>query len=253
MLKQLENHEQIVRKVTGIGNGAHIFAPKEWLGQEVIIVRPAKSLKEKILSLLGSHLEEIEGLYLYGSHARNEAETGSDIDLLIISGRKIKIKSRGYEIISIKKEDITGSIKIAPILIYSILSDAKPIINAQLLEDLRKKYPPKKSDLKFYIKETKSIMKINKSLISRKENLDGVAYSLILRLKGLYIIKCLLSGKKYSNNAFESWIEENAGGIDYKAIDKAYKSIKRDQKLTIILNPQDLEKLLNLLKDNLKI
>jgi putative transposon-encoded protein len=46
MLKQ----EQLLRKVTEIGNGAHVFAPKEWIGEEVFIVRtPKKNLKEKIL------------------------------------------------------------------------------------------------------------------------------------------------------------------------------------------------------------
>ena len=35
--------EQIIREVKKIGNGAHIFTPKEWIGEKVIIVRTKKN------------------------------------------------------------------------------------------------------------------------------------------------------------------------------------------------------------------
>lgn len=85
-----------MRLVTSIGNGAHIFAPKEWLGEEVIIIRKAerKSLKQKILDVLNGHLENILGVYLYGSQARGEADKSSDIDLLVVTTRKTSIKKK---------------------------------------------------------------------------------------------------------------------------------------------------------------
>ncbi len=242
--------EQLVRKVTKVGNGAHIFAPKEWLGEEVIIIR--HSIKDKIFSLLGQNLMHIKGVYLYGSNARGEAESGSDIDLLLIADRKIKIKADNYEIISLKEEDIKKAINISPVLMYSILSEAKPIINAPLLETFRKEYQPKFHDFKKYLEETKNLSKAHKDLIKEKKNLIGVAYSLILRLKGIYIINCLISEKKYLNKEFEFWLKKELPNVNLDLIIKAYKSIKRDKKSHLILNCEELSKVLGLLDRELK-
>ena len=35
----MEVHEQVIREVKEFGNGAHVFAPKEWLGEVVFVVR----------------------------------------------------------------------------------------------------------------------------------------------------------------------------------------------------------------------
>ena len=185
-------HEQIIRKVTGIGNGAHIFAPKEWLGEEVFVVRhQKKSLKESILSVIEPHLEHIEGAYLYGSYARKEQTKDSDIDLLLITSKKLKIKKQGYEIISIEKEKVQEAIKIAPILIYSALSEAVPIINIKLLNELKSKYNPKLSDFKEFLESTKRVISINEQFLEedkkneKKKESENIPYPLILRLKGV--------------------------------------------------------------------
>ena len=58
-------NEQLIRKVGVVGNGAHIFVPKEWIGEKVIVIKaPAKELKEQILDVLNPYLENIEGAYL---------------------------------------------------------------------------------------------------------------------------------------------------------------------------------------------
>lgn len=246
--------EQLIRKVTQIGNGAHIFAPKNWLGEEVIIVKtPKKSLKEKVLFLLSPYLEYIEGAYLYGSHARNEAEEDSDIDLLIITDRKLKIKTPNCEIVCLQKNEIKKAIKISPILIYSALAEAKPVINSRLLEELKTKYKPKKSDFQDYIKETKNIIEINKEFIElEKDNKyiesEAIPYSLILRLRGIFIIKELLRGGKYSNKNFKIWIKENLQNLDYSSVFNAYKSVKRNIKGKFILKKDDLLGILSLLE-----
>jgi len=245
MIKQ----EQLIRKVTKIGNGAHIFAPKEWLGEEVIIIKSAGTLKERILSLLKDQLEHIEGIYLYGSYAREDHDLESDIDLLIISDKKQRIKSPKYEIISISKDNIEKAIKSNPILMYSLLSEARPIMNSPLLERLKDEYKPKKRYLETSLKEISGILKINKEAIEdcihEKRNVpDGIVYSIVLRLRELHLARLLLSGKPYNKKGFLDLIGSKAYS--------AYLRIKRDEKELDNANPGDIAGLIELSEKWLK-
>ena len=132
--QQFSDKEQIVREVTLIGNGAHVFTPKEWAGEEVFIIRtPRQSLNKRIIGVLEPYLKYIEGAYLYGSYARKEQRKDSDIDILIIVNKSFKINKKGFEIIVLEKDKIKKATQFAPILIYSALAEAKPIINLGLL------------------------------------------------------------------------------------------------------------------------
>lgn len=44
---EVKEQEQLIRKVSRIGNGAHIFAPKDWINEKVIIVRVEKKIFER--------------------------------------------------------------------------------------------------------------------------------------------------------------------------------------------------------------
>ena len=146
----MEKEEQLVRVVKTFGNGAHIFAPKEWVGEQIILIKqPKKSLKEKIICLIEPYLEDITGAYLYGSYARAEQKEDSDIDLLIITNKKIKIEGKGFEINCIEEKNIEKAIKIEPLLIFSILSEAQAIINSKLLENIKNN--PETSDMRVVI------------------------------------------------------------------------------------------------------
>jgi predicted nucleotidyltransferase len=243
--------ERLLKQVTPIGNGAHVFAPKEWLGEKVFIVRtPKKPLKEKILFDLLPHMENIIGIYLYGSQARKEAIEDSDIDLFIITSKKVKIKIKGYEIIAIEKNQINKAIKIEPLIIYSILSEAKPIINSNLLEELRNKYKPNKNEFKGYIKETKRIIDVSRQLLNEEEQeiikAGEIAYSIILRLRGVYLIKQLLTGKSYSHEGFFLWVRR-----DIKKVYAAYRDYK-NKSASRSLEKESLINLLNFLEREVK-
>ncbi len=240
--EEVFSREQIVREVTPIGNGAHVFAPKEWMGEKVVILRtPKLSLKKRILKILEPHLENILGVYLYGSYAREEQRQDSDIDILIISNKKLNIKEKGFEIVVLRKDKIQEAIKIAPVLIYSALIEAKPIINSELLDELKKDYAPKIQNFKEYIEETKSIIKINEELLD--------PYSMILRLRGIYIIEKLLAGKNYSYDDFRKWVFKNITDkkINFDEIYRVYLRIKKGFKANAREN--DLRYLLLILKN----
>ena len=246
--EEILGREQIVREVTPIGNGAHVFAPKEWVGEKVVIVKtPKLSLKKRILKVLEPYLENIFGVYLYGSYARGEQREDSDIDILIISNKNFKINEKGFEIITLKKDKITEAIKIAPVLIHSALIEAKPIINSDLLNDLKRKYKLKTLDFKEYVEETKNIVEINEEFLS--------PYSIILRLRGIYIISRLLSGKTYSYGDFKEWIfkgfkDTNDIKTNFDYIYDAYLRVKRGLKVNV--KEEDLKTFLLILRNKTK-
>lgn len=245
--KENLNREQIIREVTPIGNGAHIFALKEWIGEEVIVIRnPEPSLKKKVLKVIEPYLESIIGVYVYGSYARSEQRKDSDIDLLVISNKNIKIKEKGFEITVLEMNKIRDAIKIAPVLIYSSIIEAKPIINSELLGELKKSYKPEARNFKEYLVETREIAEINEELLD--------PYSIVLRLRGIYLIEKLLLRDNYSNENFKEWILKNARDlkkkIDFDYVYGAYLKIKDGLKPRI--EEEDLRVLLLILKINIQ-
>ena len=113
--------ERLIRKVTEIGNGAHVFVPREWLNDEVIMVRtPRINPQEEIIKVLGPYLDKVIAVFLYGSYARGEQERDSDIDVFVISREKFSVKSKNIDIVVIPESRIKSAIKLNPLLFYSI-------------------------------------------------------------------------------------------------------------------------------------
>ena len=161
------------------------------------------------------------------------------IDVLVISNKNFKVREKGFEIIVLKEDEIKDAIKIASVLVYSALMEAKPIINLELLINLRKKHIPLAGDFKEYIKETKEIIKINEEFLS--------PYSIILRLRGIYIIENLLTVKKYSYRDFKNWVlKDIKDKLDFNSIYEAYLKIKKDLKADV--KEKNLRFLLSILR-----
>ncbi|MEK6927426.1 MAG: nucleotidyltransferase domain-containing protein [Nanoarchaeota archaeon] len=228
MINQTLEQEQIVRIASSIGNGAHIFVPKEWLNEELIIIRkPKKSTNEQILSSLSPYLSKIKGIYLYGSQARKESSPNSDIDILVITSEKIKIKIEGFEIICLREEDISKAIQISPLLVYSILKEAIPILNSELLKKLQNT-KIKSEYFKEYITETERLIKINSEFLEEDKDYvsNAVLYSILLRLRGILIINFLLNKKEYSNKLFENWLNSNITELKTRHIYEIYRKLR---------------------------
>ena len=240
---EIAQQEQIIRVVAPTGNGAHVFIPKEWTGEEVFVIRKIKQktdIKSKILAALDNYLEHIEGMYLYGSYARDEADKNSDIDLLVITDKKLSIKIKGFEIICLQQSEIDKVMKIDSLIIYSALAEAKPILNSSLLSKLRQKYSPKSNDFMKYIRETENVIKINEKLLE--------PYSIIFRLRGIYLINCLLKNKEYSKKEFLSWLKRNSSNTNVNRVYEDYVNYKRTNKMNVYASDKDINSLLLLLK-----
>lgn len=242
------------------GNSAGVLLSREWLGKEVkvILINRTLEIKKEILNILDNILEDIIGIYLVGSYARGEQTEESDVDIIAISNKtKKEIISDKYHISIIPLESIKKSLLVNPIVIYPRLIEAKSLINNKLLEELTA-LKLKKSDFKYFIEETKRILKINKKFINLDE-IDGeylesssVVYSLILRLRGVFIIKSILDKKQYTNKLFKEWlIKKNIGEEDTEKIYKIYRNIRDNKKIKVKIKLEKIKNLLKILEDEI--
>lgn len=209
--------EQVVKTVVRSGNGGAVWVPKSWLGEEVVVMLPEKprlDLREKAMRLLGPHLKDVVSAGIYGSYARNEQTRDSDIDILVITRDKdIKLGFRGgkIEIVSFPIDKLKAAIEKYPAVYYQMVQEAVPLINAPVLEEL-KNIMPNKENFKGYLKDTEEHLKSSKELLEL-DKLDGiqlksysVLYSSLLRLRGLFIIKCILNIDGFSIRKLKKWL-----------------------------------------------
>jgi predicted nucleotidyltransferase len=250
--------QELVRTVSKWGNSAGVLLPREWLNEEVVIIRtPKRPVHEEILKTLEQYLNKIIAVWLYGSYARGEATKDSDIDVFVISSEKFKITKKGFDVIVITPDNIKKALDFNPILMYSIIQEAKPIINSALLDELKsQKIEPKK--FKDFVESTKRIIKIDKGFLEMDKEegasyvSESIVYSEILRLRGMFIIKCLTKGNRFSNALFKRWLKSNIKDLDFESAYKIYSAIRSDKKPEARMKLKDAFSLWGLLENEAK-
>ena len=244
--------ETITKQTREVGTSAGVLLPRSWLNKQVVVTLFEPS-KEKILQDIISCLferdlnEEVKGVYLYGSYARGDFDFNSDIDILIITQDTNKlINYNNYEILLVSESSFSKNL-LNNLNYLSLLKEMKVILNKELIE----KYKIKKHNfnIKKNLSEIAGVFKINQDSINMciDNNLnlpDGVVYSVVLRLRELYLMKCLLSKKSYSKKDFL----ESIGDKAYTA----YLRIKRNEKELNNLSPNELINAIELSKKWLK-
>jgi predicted nucleotidyltransferase len=228
---------ELIRPVVRIGNSSGVILPKSWLNQEAkieLITKNPSDILSDVLKIIENKipLNKILGVYLTGSYARNEENAESDIDILIITNDINKsIKKGRYEILVISKENLENMLNKNIMPILPMLKESKPLLNETLIEELKKTKLNKKN-IKWHIDTTKFAIGENKFIIETSKKLkssnidDGVAYSLVLRLRGVYIIDCLRKNKLWSNNELIDIIKKITGS---KLAYERYKYIKDEK------------------------
>jgi len=248
--------EQLIRLVSSVGNGAHVFAPREWLNEKVLIVRLGKNdIKEQIFEAIYPYLDKIISVVLYGSHARKEATESSDIDVLIISKEKFVIpKQDKIDILVVPEDKIEKAIELNPIMMYSLFREGVALINEQYLDKLREIKINFKL-FKSFLEETFLSLNSDKELLDLDKNTGKFAssaliYSLFLRLRGIFILYCFSNKKVYSNTIFRKWIIENCK-INYEKFYFSYVSVRDNQKIKDEILINEAQELLNFLEREL--
>ena len=98
-----------------------------------------------------------------------------------------------------------------------MIKEAKTIINDDLIKE-HIDSPLTKKNLQWHIDTTKSAMGVVKEYIklaeeTEKKVSDAASYSLILRLRTLYIIDCLRKGKLWKKEEFLGLIKKISGSL----------------------------------------
>lgn len=245
--------------VQRFGNSSHVVLPKGYIGKRIRFIAEPKTfedIKSEILKILQPYLENIVGVYLYGSYARNEQTIDSDIDILIITSSKLKIidKIDNYTIVSITTEEIENTLKNNAVLILPIIKEAKTIINPDLLKKY-KEYKFTKKNIKNFIISSKRILILNKKGLELDFEVGSLVYSLILRIRGLLMIKLMMKNKLYSKSLLFNYLENN--DIGKNKIEELYRIYTNERnnvriKESDIIKKADIEKLLVIVEKLLK-
>jgi len=258
----IEVKEQLVKRVVSSGNGGAVWVPRSWLGEEIVVIRPEKSenIKEKVMKVLLPNLPDVIAVFLYGSYARNEQQADSDIDVLVIAKHKFGVKKHrkiGVNVIELEK--LKESIEKNPIMYFSMIREAKAIINSSLLEELKKIHVDYKN-FKWFVGTTEDYIKSSREFIEL-DKLDGnyltsysVIYSIMLRLRGIFLIRCLIGKKDYSNKLFKKWLlKHNISALEYKTAYGIYRCVRDNKKVKSKIKISIAEDLLNILVREINI
>ncbi|MCX6802593.1 MAG: DUF2080 family transposase-associated protein [Candidatus Diapherotrites archaeon] len=253
MLRTFDVEEAVEKEVVGFGNGSIVYTPKRWIGRTVSVVLEKKQqdIAGGAMELLKPHMADVMGVYLFGSHARGEESGESDIDILVVSGRKIGLKKTGnFDFLSIARKEFAEALeKDSSLFLHQALREAKPIFNEPLLAELREKeiLP----DFSEFLDSTLWAFK-NTALLLGADRKKGLAaldstaciYSLVLRLKSFFLIQCFVGKKDFSAKNFEKMLAGH--GFEEKQISDflaVYRAERDDKKEKLAIALEDAEKL----------
>ncbi len=244
--------ETIVKQAREVGTSAGVLLPRKWLNKQVVVTLflpdKAEIAKDVLDFLFTKNLnEEVKGIYIFGSYSRGDYDRGSDIDILVITSEINKfITYKNYEIFLCSEESLSKNF-LTNLYYASMLNEIDVIVNKELIEKYiqnKKSFNPKKT-----LGEIRGVLKMNKDFVNfctdyDEKVLDGVVYSLVLRLRELYLIKCLALKKTY----FKSDFFKICGEKNYAT----YIRVKREEKEVNDTFPQEVKNLIDLSEKWLK-
>jgi predicted nucleotidyltransferase len=253
--------EQIqIKKAIKAGNSSAVILPRSWLNKEVRVELARKTnemiLNETLSIIRNNHIElkEIIGIYLTGSYARGEEDTNSDIDVLVITRNTDKelIKDSVYNIFVVSLDVLKRKLKEDLLPLGQMIKEAKALLNSDFLESFD--VTVNKKNVLWHIQTTQEKFKMIEEILefikSKKQVPDRVIYTLVLRIRSIYIINCLIKNKSYSKNNFVQLINKVSHG---NASYQRYLAVKNDLKQDYIVSLEEAQRLYFYLKRELEI
>lgn len=250
--------ETKIKKVIKAGNSSAVILPRAWLNQKVrveLIKKTNEDILYDTIKILHTYIDlsKIIGIYVVGSYARGEEDEDSDIDILVITdGIDKKMIVEGiYNVLIVSFELLMQKLKNDLFPVGQMIKEAKPLMNSLYLEQIDVKVT--KKNIQWYLKTTKEkiklVEKIMKKYEGKKYTPDSVAYTLVLRIRTLYTIKCLRKNKNYSKKDFIELVKRVSGAQAYES----YLIVKNNLKGKNQTRVEDAKKLndylINLLKE----
>ena len=241
---------ELIKSTIRVGNSAGVLLPKEFLNTQVKIILQPLNIEKDILDILLQEkvLPKVLGVYLTGSYARNEQTIESDIDVLVITdGLNDRIEKGKYDLMLVSKELVDEKMRKNIFPLIPMMIEAKAIINKELLSKYIKT-PLTIKNLKWHIDTTKSAMRVVKEYIklakeTKEKVMNAASYSLILRLRTIYLINCLKKNKLWTKKEFLSLIKKTAGSLT--AYEEYLKIKAGDRKIKDKLPIKEAENLMN--------
>jgi len=233
-----------IKKAIKAGNSSAVILPRAWLNKEVrieLIKKTPEIILSDVLEISKKHipLKSIIGIYLVGSYARGEEDENSDIDVLIITDNMNKeMVSEGiYNVLIVSYQLFHQKLNQNLFPVGQMIKEAVPLLNSDYIEDLEVKVT--KKNIKWYIDTTKEKLGIIKRYIDNTKNKnkklsDKIAYTLVLRIRTLEIIKKLIQNRNYSKKDFIKLINKLSNGTNaYERYLASKNNLKEKSKLTI--------------------
>lgn len=245
-----------IKKTVKAGNSSAVILPKSWLNQEVrveLVKKIPKIILQETISILENHIksEEIIGIYLVGSYARKEEDKNSDIDILIITSNTDKemIHEGIYNILIVSESLLKWKLENDLLPVGPMLKETRPLINSNYLNSLNVKVT--KKNIKWYVDTTNEKIKlINKALEkSNKKVNDRVTYSLVLRIRTMYLIQRIGKNKIYSKRELINSLRKISGSNNAY---ESYLNVKNDEEETYKTTKEEAERLYDYLKKQLR-
>ncbi|MBI4044740.1 MAG: hypothetical protein HY392_03455 [Candidatus Diapherotrites archaeon] len=172
------------------------------------------------------------------------------------SSKKASKISRNWQSQVKTKKDIAKELKNDyTLFLHQAIKEAKPLINESLLNEMKKeKGMP---DFKVFFDETLGAFKSTQSLLEadkkrgkKYSDSNASVYSLILRLRTLFLIQCFAKETEFSNKKFFEFLKKH--GFKDKTVDsflEVYRAEKDNKKTTAKISIGDIEKLFEAAKE----
>jgi len=244
-----------IKKTVRAGNSSAVILPRAWLDREVrveLVKKTPKIILQETISILEKHIksEEIIGIYLVGSYARKEEDKNSDIDILIITSNTNKemIHEGIYNILIVSESLLKWKLENDLLPVGPMLKEAKPLINYTYLNSLNVKVT--KKNIKWYVDTTNEKTELIKKALENigKRVNDRVAYSLVLRIRTMYLIQRMSKNKIYSKRELINLLRKISGSNNAY---ESYLNVKNDEEESYKTTKEEAEKLYEHLKQQL--